>query len=139
MNTLCQLAKQYGPVSGRFLLAFIFIMAGLNKIGGFAGTAGYIASKGLPMSEIIAALTILVEVGGGIMLVVGWNARWAAAALAGFSMLAAIIFHAPWAAAEAAKQTEMIMFMKNFAIAGGLLQVVAFGSGPFSLKKENCG
>jgi len=138
MNTLCQLAKQYGPLAGRILLALIFIMAGFNKIGGFAGTAGYIASKGLPMSEVLAILTIIVELGGGIMLLVGWNARWAAAILAGFCVLAAIIFHAPWAAEAAAKQVQTIMFMKNLAIAGGMLQVVAFGSGPFSLKKENC-
>jgi putative oxidoreductase len=138
MNALCHLAKQYGPLTGRILLAFIFIMAGFNKIPGFTGTAGYIASKGLPMSEVLAALTIAVEIGGGIMLVVGWNARWAAAALAGFCVLAALIFHPFWTVAAASQQTEMIMFMKNLAIAGGLLQVVAFGPGPFSLKKENC-
>lgn len=138
MNTLCQLAKQYGPVTGRILLAFIFIMAGYSKIGGFAGTAGYIASKGLPLPDVLTALTILVELGGGIMLAIGWNARWAAAALAGFSVLAAILFHAPWEAAEAAVKMESIMFMKNFAIAGGLIMVVAYGSGPFSLKKESC-
>lgn len=138
MDTLCQLAKQYGPVTGRLLLAFIFIMAGLNKIGGFAGIAGYIASKGLPLSEVVAALTILVEVVGGFMLVLGWNARWAAAALAIFTVLAGIIFHNPWTAAAAQQQAEMIMFMKNLAITGGLLQIVAFGSGPFSLKRENC-
>ena len=138
MNTLCQLAKQYGPFTGRILLALIFIMAGFNKIGGFAGTAGYIASKGLPMSEVVTVLTIIVEVGGGILLVVGWNARWAAAALAIFTLLAAFIFHAPWAATAAMAQAETINFMKNLAIAGGLLQVVAFGPGPFSMKKENC-
>ena len=85
ITTTAQFSTQYdwAALVGRILLALIFIMSGFNKIGGFEGTAGYIASKGLPMPQVLAAATILVELGGGILLVVGWKARWAALAIAG--------------------------------------------------------
>ena len=79
MDTLCNLAKQFAPVTGRVLLALIFVLSGFNKIGGFAGTAGYMASKGLPMAEVLLVLTIIIELGGGLLIMLGWQARWAAA------------------------------------------------------------
>ncbi|HKX39870.1 MAG TPA: DoxX family protein [Burkholderiaceae bacterium] len=118
---------------GRILLALIFILSGFGKIAGFAGTAGYIASKGLPMASVLAALTIVVELGGGLALLTGFHARWAALALAVFSVLAALIFHNFWAVPAEQAMNQNIHFMKNIAIAGGMLMVFAFGPGSLSL------
>jgi putative oxidoreductase len=121
------------PLAGRVLLALIFVMSGFGKITGFAGTVGYIASKGLPMAELAAVLAIVVELGGGLLLIAGWKARWAAAALAFFSLVAAFLFHNYWAVPPEMAQNQMIHFMKNLAIAGGLLQIVAHGAGAWSV------
>lgn len=139
MSSLCQLAKQFGPLAGRILLALIFVMAGFNKITGFAGTAGYIASKGLPMAEVLTVLTIIIELGGGLLIMVGWQARWAATAIFLFLIPVTFIFHAFWTVADPqAQYMDMLMFMKNLAIMGGMLMIVAFGSGPYSIKNDNC-
>ena len=121
---------------GRILLAVMFIISGFGKITGFDGTVGYIASKGLPLPQIVAIGTILVEVGGGIMLAVGYKARWAGLALAIFTLLAGIIFHNFWAAEAAQKMAQQINFMKNIAITGGMLMVFAFGPGRLSVDKS---
>jgi putative oxidoreductase len=121
---------------GRILLAVIFIISGFGKIPGFEGTAGYIASKGLPMPQVAAVLTIVVEVGGGVLLAIGYRARWAALALAVFTLLAALIFHNFWAVEAAQKMSQQIQFLKNLAIAGGMLMVFAFGPGRFSVDKS---
>lgn len=121
---------------GRILLAVIFIISGIGKITGFDGTVGYIASKGLPMAQLVAIGTIVVEVGGGIMLAIGYKARWAALALAVFTLLAAFIFHNFWAVEAAQKMGQQINFLKNLAIAGGMLMVFAFGPGRMSVDKS---
>lgn len=126
----------WAALLGRILLAIVFIMSGFDKIGGFEGTVGYIASKGLPMPQVLAALTILVELGGGILLVVGWKARWAALALAVFCLLAAFIFHNFWAMPEAEKMAQSTSFWKNVTIAGGMLMVFAFGPGRLSVDRR---
>lgn len=131
MNAL----NSFGPLVGRILMALIFVMSGFGKITGFEGTVGYIASKGLPMPELLAIGAIIVEVGGGIMLIVGWNARWAAAAIFVFTAMAALFFHNFWAVPPAEAQNQMINFMKNISMMGGLLYVVVHGSGPFSLSR----
>jgi putative oxidoreductase len=121
---------------GRIMLAVIFLISGFGKITGFEGTAGYIASKGLPMPQVVAALTILVELGGGILLAVGYKARWAALALGVFTILAAVIFHNFWAVEAAQKMGQQINFLKNIAITGGMLMVFAFGPGRLSVDKS---
>jgi putative oxidoreductase len=118
---------------GRILLGLIFVLSGFGKIAGFEGTAGYIASKGLPLPTLLAALTIVVEVVGGLALIVGFFTRQAALALAGFTLLAALLFHAFWAAPAAQAMGEQISFMKNLSIAGGMLILAAFGPGSLSL------
>ena len=118
---------------GRILLAMIFITSGFSKIGGFDGTVGYIASKGLPMASVVAALTILIEVGGGLAVVVGFMTRWAALALAVFTVLAALIFHAYWGVPAEQVMAQQINFWKNISIAGGFLVLAAFGAGAISL------
>jgi putative oxidoreductase len=120
----------------RILLAVMFIISGFGKISGFEGTAGYIASKGLPMPQVVAALTIALELGGGLMLAAGFKARWVALALGVFSVLAALIFHNFWAVEAAQKMGQQINFMKNITIAGGMLMVFAFGPGRLSLDKS---
>lgn len=120
----------------RILLAVMFILSGFSKMTGFDGTVGYIASKGLPVPQLVAIGTIAVELGGGLMLAAGFKARWAALALAVFTLLAAIIFHNFWAADAAAKMGQQINFMKNISIVGGMLMVFAFGPGRLSVDKS---
>jgi putative oxidoreductase len=117
----------------RLLLALMFVLAGFSKLGSIAGTAGYIASKGLPMPQVLAVGTGVFEVVAGLMLVVGWQARWAALALALFTLLASVIFHAFWSMPADQQMMQQLMFMKNLSIVGGLLFVAAMGSGSASL------
>ena len=118
---------------GRILLGLIFVLSGFAKISGFDGTAGYIASKGLPLPQLLAALPIVVELGGGLALMAGFYTRQAVVALAGFSLLTAIVFHNFWAVPQAEQMTQQINFMKNLAIAGGMLVLAAFGPGRLSV------
>ena len=119
----------------RILLALMFVIAGFGKIGGFEGTAGYIASKGLPLPQLGAAIAIVVELAGGIMLIVGWKARWAALAIAVFTAVATVIFHNFWAMTGADAGMQRLMFMKNVSVIGGLLAVYAFGPGRLSIDR----
>lgn len=118
---------------GRIMLAVLFLPAGLSKIGGFAGTAGYIASKGLPLPEVGAAIAIAVEVLGGLALILGFGTRWAALILAAFTVVAGVIFHNFWALPAEQQTIQQIMFMKNIAVAGGLLLLAAWGPGALSM------
>ena len=118
---------------GRALIALVFIPAGYSKIGGFAGTAGYIASKGLPLPEVAAALAIAVELGLGLMLLAGLKARWAALGIAIFVAVITPVFHNFWASPAAQQMMQQQAFFKNLAIIGGLLLLVAFGPGGWSV------
>ena len=117
----------------RLLLAALFLPAGLSKIGGFEGTAGYIASVGLPMPTVGAAVAIAVEVLGAVALILGLGTRWAALALAVFTLVASFFFHNFWAMPAEQQMMQQLMFMKNIGVVGGLLALVAFGAGAFSL------
>jgi putative oxidoreductase len=129
-------ARDIAALIGRILIAIMYIPAGFSKIGGFAGTSGYIASKGLPLPDVGAAIAVVVELVGGLMLLVGWKTRWAALALAAFTLVAAIFFHNFWAVPEARQFAEKLYFDKNLAIVGGLLLAYAFGPGRYSVDKE---
>ena len=120
-------------VIARVLLAAMFILAGFNKFGALAGTAGYIASKGLPMPSVLAFGTAALEVVAGLALAIGFQARWAALALALFTVLASVLFHNFWAMPAEQQMVQQLMFMKNLAVTGGLLMVFAFGAGPASV------
>ena len=126
----------YALLVGRLLMAVIFILSGISKITGFSGTVGYISSQGLPLATLAAILAIIVELGGGLMLLVGWKTRWAAAVIAVFTVFAALLFHNFWAVAPDQAQNMMIHFMKNFAMVGGLIYVVVFGAGSLSVDKN---
>ena len=108
-------------------------MSGFEKITGFQDTVGYIASAGLPLPAVGAVLAILVEFGGGLMLVFGLYTRWAACALAAFALVSGVLFHGFWAAPDAEKMGQFINFWKNVTIAGGMLVLAAFGPGSISL------
>jgi putative oxidoreductase len=113
---------------GRVLLAAIFVFFGAGKAADPTGTIGYIGSVGLPFPPLAYAGAVALEIGGGLALLIGYRTRSIALALALFSVLAALTFHA-----NLADQNQLIHFFKNIAMAGGLLQVAAFGSGRFSL------
>jgi putative oxidoreductase len=117
----------------RVLLAAIFVMSGIGKFANLAGTAGYIASAGLPLSQLLAVAAAGLEVIGGVLLVIGWQARWAALALAGFTVFASLLFHNFWAMPAEQQFMQQLMFMKNLAITGGLLFVFGAGPGRLSL------
>jgi putative oxidoreductase len=120
-------------VAGRILLALMFVISGAGKLGNIAGTAGYIASAGLPAASVLAVLVGLLEVVAGIALIVGFKARWAALALGLFTLLASVVFHAYWSAPAAQQYVQQLMFMKNLAVAGGMFIVASLGAGPLSL------
>jgi putative oxidoreductase len=133
MHQLCEAVKHYGPLAGRILMAAIFVKSGFGKIGGFAGTAGYMASKGMPFAEVLLVGAIVVEFVGGIMLIIGWKARWAALAIFLFLIPATLIFHNFWAVDAAQVMNQTNHFYKNVAIMGGMLYIMAFGAGALSL------
>ena len=122
----------FAGLAGRSLLAAPFVLSGYGKIGAFAGTAGVMAGKGLPMVEVLLALAIVIELGGGLALVIGWKARWAALALIVFTALATLVFHNFWAVPADQAMMQQISFMKNLSIIGGLLLLVAFGPGRYA-------
>ena len=113
-------------VTGRFLLALLFLLSGLGKLGAYGATAAYMSATGVPGALLPAV--IATEVLGSLAIVLGWKTRVAAFLLAGFSLLTAVTFHN-----NLADQIQMIMFFKNIAIAGGFLTLVANGAGAFSL------
>ena len=123
---------------GRFLLAALFLPAGLSKLSGFEGTVGYIGSVGLPFASVAAAAAVAVEILGSVALILGLQTRIAAAVLAVFTLAASVFFHAFWAAAPEQAFVQQLMFFKNIAVIGGLLVLVSSGAGAWSLdaKKE---
>jgi putative oxidoreductase len=122
---------------GRILLALMFLIAGIGKIGaGFAGTVGYIGSVGLPLPQVAAIGAIIVEIGASVALIVGWKTRWAALALAIFSVAAALLFHNYWAMPTNQQMMQQIIFMKNLAVAGGLLMLAVAGPGAWSVDRR---
>jgi len=110
----------------RIFLGHIFLLAGLSKVGAYEGTQGYMDAMGIP--GMLLPLVILLEVAGGLSIIVGWKTRWASYALAAFSVVAAVIFHNNFG-----DQMQMILFMKNIAIAGGFLLLAVHGAGAYSL------
>lgn len=120
-------------LAGRILIALMFVPAGLQKIGGFAGTVGYAASVGMPMPQVGVAVALVVEIVGGLALLLGWCTRWAALALAFFTLVASFFFHAYWSLPADAAMVQQLMFWKNIAVTGGLLGFAAHGAGGWSV------
>lgn len=116
------------PLLGRVSMAMLFVVSGVGKVAAPAATIGYISSAGLPLAPLGLAIAVIVEVGFSALLVLGLFTCPVAAVMAGFTIATAVFFHA-----DLGDQNMLIHFLKNVAIAGGFLQVVAFGAGPYSL------
>src|SRR5258707_8952483 len=129
-------AQDVAALVGRLLLAAIFITSGFGKITGFEGTVGYIASKGLPLPQVAAIIAIVAELGGGILLAIGYKARWAALVLAVFTLAAGFLFHHTLAADGAPKVGQQSNFWKNIPLTSGVLVAHAFGPGGSSLGRK---
>jgi putative oxidoreductase len=119
---------RYVPALGRLLIGLPFAMSGLSKLAAIGPTTEYIRAAGLPLPSLGLALAVIVELGGGLLLITGFRARFVATVLTVFCLVAAVCFHRNFA-----DQNQMIHFLKNVMMAGGLLQIVAFGAGAFSL------
>ena len=133
---MTDIVHKFGPLVGRILLSAIFLMSGIGKIGGFAGTAGYMASKGLPMVEVLLAMTIVIEIGAALMIIAGFKARLGATALFLWMLPVTFLFHNFWAMPADQQMIQQIMFMKNLGLMGGMLYIMAFGSGSMSMDKK---
>jgi len=121
-------ATRYLPFAGRLLIGLPFAMSGLGKLGAYGPTTEMIGAVGLPLPPLAFAVAVAVELGGGILLIAGFRTRLVAAALVLFSLATAVSFHSNFA-----DQNQMIHFLKNVMIAGGLLQIAAFGAGALSI------
>jgi len=129
MSTL----NRYSHLAGRILLSLIFIISGFAKAAHWSGTAAMMASKGIPLVSASLLLTILIELGGGLALLIGYRARLAALALALYLVPVTLLFHNFWAYHGMDQQMQMINFLKNLAILGGLLGLASEGAGTISL------
>ena len=121
--------RSYVPLLARVLLGLIFVMSGLSKITGFESTQQYMASYGMPLTAVLLVGAIVVEILGGLSIILGLWARAGAAALVLFLIPATLIFHT-----EFGQRTQMIMFLKNLSIMGGLLLLMAHGAGKYALR-----
>ena len=117
----------------RALIALLFIPSGISKITGFAGTVGYISSAHVPFPEVAAVIGILVELGLGILLLLGYQTRWVALGIIVYVVVITFIFHQYWAVPAAQVMAQKFNFFKNLAIAGGLFAIAAWGAGGWSL------
>lgn len=122
--------QAFSALLGRLFLAMIFIQSGLSKMSDYAATQGYMDA--MAVSSALLPLVIALEVVGGIAIVIGFKARLVALAMAGFSLLSALLFHTNFS-----DHTQTIMLMKNIAIAGGFLMIVAHGAGAYALDNRN--
>lgn len=129
MNTL----ENFVVVLARVLLALIFVRAGINKLGSIDGTAAEMAKAGIPLANLLVYGAILMELGGGLLLIAGLFARWVALALFFYTLTLALIFHAYWNAPAAQARLQASFFFGHVSMMGGMLMVVAFGAGAYSV------
>lgn len=125
-----QTFQSFAAPVGRILISLIFVVSGFGKISSFTATQGYMDSVGVP--GVLLPLVIALEILGGLAVMLGWHTRLAAFLLAGFSLLSGLLFHANFG-----DQMQMIMFMKNLALAGGFLMIVSLGAGPWSIDNRS--
>jgi putative oxidoreductase len=122
------IATRYLPFVGRLMIGLPFAMSGLSKLAAYGPTIGMISAAGLPFPPLAFAVAVAVELGGGMLLIAGYRVRFAAIAMAAFALATAVSFHNNFA-----DQNQMIHFLKNVMMSGGLLQIAAFGAGPLSI------
>ena len=123
----------YVSALARLLLALMFILSGFGKLTDITGTAGFVASGGIPFPTLVAVGVGVFELVGGIALVVGFQARLIGLLMALFTIAASIVFHAYWAVPAEQQFITQLLFMKNVSVAGGLLLISALGAGPLSV------
>jgi len=129
-------AQKAGTVAGRFFFTLIFIMSGLGKIADWQGTTAYMSAAGMPMVDLFLGGAIVLEVVGGLSILLGYRARWGALLLIVFLVPATFIFHAFWTLPAEAQQMQMILFMKNISMLGALIFITINGAGPASLDRR---
>jgi len=129
-------ASRYAPLVGRALLAFLFLQSGWLKMLEFGKTAASMAAKGVPMPEAALLMSIVILPAFGLMLLVGWHARWAALALFVWMVPITLVYHAFWSAEPAQFTNQINHFLKNLALTGALLMIAGMGSGPLSLDRR---
>jgi putative oxidoreductase len=124
------------PLVGRILIGLIFLVVGIRSTMVFAGTLGYLGKLGFPAPEVMAVIKIAIEIGGGVLLIVGWRTRWAAWLLALFVVIATLAGHRFWEMTDPGQYgNQLNHFLKNLSIVGGLLYVATFGPGSASIDK----
>jgi putative oxidoreductase len=123
------------PLIGRTLIALLFLVPGIRKALDWAGTAGYFTKLGLPAPEIMAFLAIIIEIGGAVLLILGWRTRWVAWLLVLFVAIATYYGHRFWVVDAAQFANQLNHFLKNVAVIGGLLMIAAFGPGRASVDR----
>ena len=133
MTTEVDSKQDIAALVGRVLLAAIFVISGYGKIGNFAGITGYIASKGLPMPSVLAGLTVVLEIVGGLLILSGWKSRWVALVFFVWLIPTTLIFHAFWAVPPEQFASMQVQFLKNLSIMGGMLLLAAYGPGRYSV------
>ena len=124
---------------GRVLLALMFIISGWQKLTGFSDTVDFIATKGLPLPQLLAVIAVLIELGAGLAIAFGWKTRWAALAMVVFLIVITPIFHSFWNVPADQVMMQQINFMKNLTILGGMLVLFAWGPGRYSLDEARIG
>lgn len=128
--------ERFGPVVARVLLAQVFIISGIGKFKAFAATAALMGNLGLPAPQLLLVLTLVLELGGGVLLILGWQARCVALVFFGFTFVTTVVAHPFWSAEPAGFIGQLNNFLKNLAIMGGMLYVAIHGPGPLSLGKD---
>ncbi|MFM0150313.1 DoxX family protein [Paraburkholderia sp. RL18-085-BIA-A] len=128
--------ERYAPLAARLLVAHIFMLGALMNVWAFDGTVAFMNSLGIPAAHLLLSLSLPFEFIAGLMIAVGWKARWASLALLAWLIIVTPIFHRFWNISPAEVQNQMYHFMKNLYLMGALLFIVAFGSGPISLAHE---
>jgi putative oxidoreductase len=123
------------PLVSRILIAVLFLVAGIGKVMGYAGTVGYMAKLGFPAPEVMTIIAIAIEIGGAVLLIAGWKTRWVAWGLVIFVVVATFAAHRFWEFDTAQMGNQRTQFLKNFAIIGALLMLAAFGPGRASADK----
>ena len=118
---------------GRVLIALLFLPAGIGKISGFAGAVAYASSAGMPMPQVAVAIGLVIEIVGGLAILLGWQIRWAALILGFFTLVASFFFHNFWGVPAEAAGMQQLLFWKNIAVVGGLLGYAAHGAGGWSM------
>ena len=124
------------PLLARILIAPLFLVAGYNKLMAVAGTAGYFAKLGFPMPDVMVWVAIVIDIGGGLLLLIGWKTRWISWLLIAFVAIATFTAHRFWAVDAAQYANQLNAFLKNIAVIGGLLMFVAHGPGSASVDKR---